>query len=139
MAMTSTSPNMLNTPIPPAIPGVMALLLLLLDELPLLEPDPDEEVDVSAQTPVVFPHAWHHDVVSLMEMLDMLAEKSFHEIVVSPCPNSGNSCGTLVSDADPLANKNRTLTSLGSIVDVLVTPVPLTVALVTSSKVMELA
>lgn len=91
MAITSTSPNMLNTPIPPAIPGVMALLLLLLDELPLLEPDPDEDVDVSAQTPVVFPQAWHHDVVSLMEMFDMLAEKSFHGIVVSPCPNSGNS------------------------------------------------
>lgn len=131
---------MLKTPIPPAIPGVMLLpLLLLLEELPLPEPDPDEDVDVSAQTPVVFPQAWHHDAVSLMEMFDMLAEKSFHEIVVSPCPNSGNSWGTFVSDAEPLANKNRTLTSLGSMVVVLVIPVPLTVALVTSSKVMELA
>lgn len=83
----STRPNMLTTPIPPAIPGVIDRELQL--EESESEPGSDDDGVVEAQSPVEFPQALHHEGVSATAKLVIPAAKSLHEIVVSDWPKRG--------------------------------------------------
>lgn len=120
---------------PPTVVEMPEPESLLVSELELGVAEDDEpeplEVDVGvAHKPVVLPHAVHQVAWSPMAILDISKLKLLHGRVVSDWPKRGYAVKPL-STAEPLEKRKRTEISSGFGYEV-----ELTVALVTSSKVM---